>query len=155
MSTVLAIAAPRAKKSLIASTPSTDVTAGMIMSEPVRTVTPDSSPWAAWSAMIEHGVRHLVVVADGGCVGVLDDREVFSQWPMGPLALRRQRIATMIRQRTTCVLPDTELRDVARIMNDDRVDAVPVLDETGRLVGVVTAGDIAAAVARWGIRLDQ
>lgn len=105
--------------------------------------------------MVEHGIRHLVVVSDGRCLGVLDDREVFAQWPMGPLALRRQRITEMIRRRTTCVLPGTELRDVARIMNEDRIDAVPVVDDAGRVVGVVTAGDVAAAVARWGLHRNR
>jgi len=132
-----------------------EVTAEMVMSTPVWTVTPDSSPWAAWSAMLDHGVRHLVVVSDGRCVGLLDDREVFAQWPVGPLALRRQRIGGMIRPRTACVLPQTPLRDVARVMNDDRVDAVPVVDEHGGLLGVVTAVDVAAAVARWGVSMPD
>jgi len=59
------------------------------MSAPVVTATPDSSPWAAWSSMATHGVRHLVVTVGGRCVGLVDDREVFAQWPMGPLAMRR------------------------------------------------------------------
>jgi CBS domain-containing protein len=61
----------------------------------------------------------------------------------------------MMRRRVTSVLPDTELRVVARIMNEDRLDAVPVVDEGGRVVGIVTAGDIAGAVARWGICSDH
>ena len=127
------------------------VTARMIMSSPVLTVSPDASPWSARTLMIEHGVRHLVVVAGGHCVGVLDDREVFAQWPVGPLALRRQRIAGMIRPRTSCVLADADVRQVALVMVQDRVDAVPVVDEAGDVIGVVTGEDVARAVARWGL----
>jgi CBS domain-containing protein len=122
-----------------------------VMSAPVHTVTPATSPWVAWNAMVEHGVRHLVVTSGSRCVGVLDDRTVFAQWPMGPLALRRARIGTMVTMRTTCVLPETPLADVARVMIDDVVDAVPVVDEHGSLVGLVTAGDVVAAVARCGV----
>lgn len=131
--------------------PGPAVTAGMIMSTPVLTVGPDASPWSAWSAMMESGVRHLVVIAGGRCVGVLEDRELFAQWPVGPLALRRQRIAGMIQPRTTCVLAAAEVREVALVMTEEGVDAVPVVDETGRLIGVVTGSDVARAVARWGL----
>jgi len=130
------------------------VTAGMIMSVPVLTISPDASPWSAWSAMTQNRVRHLVVVAGGRCAGVLEDREVFAQWPVGPLALRRQRIAGMIRPRTTCVLAAAEVREVALVMTEDGVDAVPVVDEIGNVIGVVTGSDVAGAVARWGLYDD-
>ena len=128
------------------------VTAYDVMTAPVWTVTPDTSPWGAWDLMVRQGIRHLVVVANGRCIGVLEDRELFAQWPMGPLALRRTRIASMVRRRTTCVLPGTDLRDVARVMREERVDAVPVVDAHGSLIGVVTGSDILGVVARCGVR---
>lgn len=135
------------------STPSgvRPLTAGDVMSAPVVTATPDSSPWAAWSSMATYGVRHLVVTVGDRCVGLVDDREIFAQWPMGPLAMRRLRIESIMRARTTVVLPDTDLRDVARVMVDDRVDAVPVVDKDGRLLGLITASDMVACVAARGI----
>jgi acetoin utilization protein AcuB len=101
--------------------------------------------------MMRHGIRHLVVVVDGRCIGVLEDRELFAQWPMGPLALRRTRIGGMLRARTTCVLPDSDLRAVASVMRGEHVDAVPVVDDNGALVGVVTGSDIFDAVQRFGL----
>ena len=36
-------------------------------------------------------------------------------------------------------------------MNVNRVDAVPVVDPAGKALGIVTAGDVVAAVARYGV----
>lgn len=139
---------------IVESEPATEakpVLAHMVMTEPVWSATLNTSPWEAWSLMLAHRTRHLAVVSGDRCVGVVNDSDIFAQWPLGPLALRRQRIATMVRPRTRCVLPDTDVRGVARIMIADDIDVVPVVDEGGKLIGIITAADLTAAIARWGI----
>jgi acetoin utilization protein AcuB len=131
------------------------LTARDVMSTPVVTASPSTSPWDAWSSMVTYGVHHLVVTVGVRCVGMLDDRVIFAQWPMGPLAMRRSRVETMMRTRTTVVLPDTDLQDVARVMIQDRTDAVPVVDEEDMLLGLVTASDIVAAVGAHGIAAGE
>ena len=131
------------------------VVAADVMSAPTVSISPSASAAAAWSLMMQTGLRHLVVATDDGCVGVVDDRTVFAEWPMGPLALRRHTVRDLVRPRTVCVRPDTDLRIVARAMVDDSVDAVPVVTDSGRLVGIVTGSDIARAVACYGIQLEE
>lgn len=105
--------------------------------------------------MMRTGLRHLVVASTDGCLGVLDDRTVFAEWPMGPLALRRQSVRELVRPCTSCVLPDIDLQIVARVMVDEGVDAVPVVDAHDRLVGIVTISDVARAVAAGGVSLEE
>lgn len=125
------------------------------MSAPTVSIPPTTSVWSAWSLMMRTGLRHLVVATDEGCRGVIDDRAIFAEWPMGPLALRRRTVHDLVRPSTACVLPDTDIRVVAQAMVDDAVDAVPVVTEDGHLVGIVTGSDIARAVAAAGIRLGE
>ena len=40
------------------------------------------------------------------------------------------------------VTPDTSVREVASVLRDNRISAVPVLDDTGTLVGIVSEGDL-------------
>ena len=40
------------------------------------------------------------------------------------------------------VSPDHSLRHAAQIMLDHRISGVPVVDDDGRLVGIVTEGDL-------------
>ena len=131
------------------------ILAADIMSAPTVSIAPSASAAAAWSLMMQTGLRHLVVATDDGCVGVVEDRAVFAEWPMGPLALRRHTVRDLVRPYTTCVRPDTDLRTVAQAMVADGVDAVPVLTDSGQLVGIVTGSDIARAVAIHGVRCED
>ena len=40
------------------------------------------------------------------------------------------------------VAPDTSVREVARILHINRISAVPVVDENGRILGMVSEGDL-------------
>lgn len=40
------------------------------------------------------------------------------------------------------VTPDTSIRRVARVLRDNGISAVPVVDSTGALVGIVSEGDL-------------
>jgi CBS domain-containing protein len=127
------------------------LTASDVMSAPAIAVNPGTSIWTAWSIMSSTGLRHLVVAVEGRCVGVVDDRTVFAQWPMGPLALRRRSVGEIMRARTSCVLPDADVRAIAMAMARDGADAVPVTDADGTLLGIVTSSDVTRAVALHGL----
>lgn len=118
-----------------------------LMSSPVFTVSPDETAWDAWHVMTTAKVRHVVLTVAGHCVGIVDDRTLLGLWPMGPIAIRQSRIVDFVRHRTSCVLPGTPVREIARVMVEDGVDAVPVVDDEGVLVGLVTTSDVVAAVA--------
>jgi CBS domain-containing protein len=121
------------------------------MSAPVHMVAVQDTMWDAWTVMVRFGVRHLVVCDGHRCAGVLDDRTLFAHWPTGPFGITSTPIREVLAPHTTCVLPETSLARVARVMVNQVVDAVPVTDVDGTILGLVTAGDIAAAVARYDL----
>ena len=131
-----------------------DVTAADVMSAPAVTVPDSGTIWDAWSVMINFRVRHAIVVAGDHCVGVIDDRQLVQAWQRGPSALRATPIKRILRDRTSCVLAAAPLQQVASLMNSQRVDAVPVVDTSGTLLGLITAGDVIHAVARHGLHLE-
>jgi tRNA nucleotidyltransferase (CCA-adding enzyme) len=127
------------------------VTARDLMSTPVQTIDVDATMSQAWALMLEGGHRHLVVCSRGRCRGVLDDRTLFAHWPTGPFGLEASPLRDLLRPRTSCVLPAASAATVASIMATQGVDSVPVTDEDGGVVGVVTSSDLAAAVAEHGL----
>ena len=131
------------------------LTARDLMSSPAVIVSPGTTIWDAWQRMTSFGLRHLVVCLEDHVVGVIDDRAVFAQWPMGPLALRRTRVADLMRRRVSCLLPDVDARQVANVMILDAVDAVPLVDEDGCVLGVVTGSDLVVAVATHGLSREK
>lgn len=128
-----------------------ELRAADVMSAPVSTVEEDSSLWQAGDLMIGLGVHHVVVVRADHCIGMLTDRDILEAWHRGPAAIRSTPIRQFVARSTACVLPDAPVRQVASVMNRNRVDAVPVVDESGKLLGLVTAGDVVHAVATFGL----
>jgi acetoin utilization protein AcuB len=123
------------------------VVAKDVMSSPVITIGPNESLSTAWELLYRAGFHHLVVVENGVAVGVVDDRRVVLEWPAGPLGPHKRRVCEILRPRVHCVLPDTPVSSVARVMLEEHVDAVPVVGERGEVLGLVTSSDLIGLVA--------
>ncbi|MFJ2032227.1 HPP family protein [Streptosporangium sp. NPDC087985] len=120
-----------------------------VMSRTLVAVTPDESPLLAWEIMCRAGIHHLPVVeGDGRLRGVLTREDLTAHWSGGPVEQSRVCVHVLLADRrcphTTL---DAHLAEAAAAMIDAGVDAIPVLGETNRLVGMVTATDVLGAVA--------
>ena len=119
---------------------------GQAMSRPVLTIDATESLWDAWQLLSVSGLRHLVVVDDGRCLGVISDRMILTDIPVDAERLRARVVGDLVSRAAARTVRDTAgLADVARVMAGYSEEAVPVLDEPGRLVGVVTGSDL----VRW------
>ncbi|WP_448624947.1 CBS domain-containing protein [Geodermatophilus sp. URMC 64] len=110
------------------------------MSRHPAVVDADTSLFTAWGRLRGEHHRHLVVIDDGvRPIGILDERDIALEWPPGPLAAHHLPVSQLLRFRTgPRVRGSDDLAKVARTMLDARTDAVPVVDEDGRLEGLVT-----------------
>jgi CBS domain-containing protein len=116
------------------------------MSRPVLTIDVSESLWDAWQLLSVSGLRHLVVVEDGSCLGVISDRMIITDIPLEEERLRNRGVGDLLsRVPARSVLDTDALAEVARTMARYSVEAVPVLDAMGRLVGIVTGSDL----VRW------
>jgi CBS domain-containing protein len=81
-------------------------------------------------------------------LGVLEARDLALRWPPGPFDAHRLPIRQLL---DGSVRPQARGEDalstVARAMLAARTDAVPVVDDDGRLVGLVTARHCVELVA--------
>ena len=119
-----------------------------LMSQPVFAIPVDASLDDALRALLIAGLRHLVVVdAVGQFVGVLGDRQVAAAWAHDPGALNTVTIGEVLDTCPPIVTRTATLRTVARVMRNHLTDVVVVVDPGRVPVGIVTAGDIVAAVA--------
>jgi CBS-domain-containing membrane protein len=121
-----------------------------LMSRPVLTVEVGESLWDAWQLLFVSGLRHLVVLdADGSSLGVLSDRSILAEVPATADHLSRRLVRDVLAMvPLVSVLPEDEPLTAARVMVHNTVEAVPVLDHAGRLLGIVTEADI----VRWLVR---
>lgn len=115
-------------------------TAAQVMSRVPRTIDSQASLFSAWGQLHGEHDRHLVVIDSGvRPIGVLDERDIALQWPPGPLGAHHLPVYKVLRFRTRPrVRADDDLAQVAATMLGAREDALPVVDEDGRLIGLVT-----------------
>ncbi|MEI6360829.1 MAG: CBS domain-containing protein [Actinomycetes bacterium] len=127
-----------------------DILIADVMSNPVLTVEVSESLWDAWQLLFVSGLRHLVVInEDGACMGVLSDRNILAEVPATAENLGKRKVSeVMAMVPLVSAKPMQSPIVAARIMAENAIEAVPVLDDRDRLVGIVTEFDI----VRWLVR---
>jgi CBS domain-containing protein len=130
-----------------------------IMSRDLVSIGPEASALEAFERMLDHGIRHLPVVdRDARVVGVLSIDDLRAAFPFEtalarPLTLAERRVALEWRIGEIMSFdPDTldadaTVADAAARMADRRIGCLPILDDGGRLVGLVSETDVLWAVA--------
>jgi CBS domain-containing protein len=87
------------------------------------------------------GIRHLPVVRSGKLVGLLTHRDILRSGAAGSQAARDVQVAAAMTRDPVSVRPATSLAQAARTMLDQKFGCLPVCDEDGALVGIVTEAD--------------
>ena len=108
--------------------------------------TPDTTLRRVAEMMVEHDCGEIPVVEDMASmkpVGVVTDRDITCRAVakgLNPLALTASECMT-----TPCVTvtPDTPLDECCRVLEENRIRRVPVVDGGGACCGIVALADIA------------
>ncbi|GCB50785.1 HPP family protein [Streptomyces sp. NL15-2K] len=120
-----------------------------VMRTAVAAIAVDETVLVAWELLERSGCRHLPVVhPDGRCAGLLDRADVAVACAAPAASLSGRRVDDLLPgHRPALVHAEQTVRHAADLMTYTETDALPVLDEDGRLAGVLTAADIVAALA--------
>ena len=116
-----------------------------VMTERPVTVLIDETIATAARLLDELEIRHLPVVDDAGeLVGMLSDRDVRGALAAsdGGAPAPSARVADIMNGNVIKAVADDELIDVAELMVDNRIGAVPIVDARGTLVGIVSYVDL-------------
>jgi acetoin utilization protein AcuB len=122
------------------------------MSAKPVTVTPDTPFQDALKLMQEHKFRRLPVVdKNGKLVGIVSERDLLyaspspatslSVWELNYL-LSKLKIEEIMTTDVISITPDTPIEDAARVIADNKIGGMPVVDEKEHVVGVITETDL-------------
>ncbi len=124
---------------------------------PVVTL-PDTSIMKAAKMMKENAVRRLPVVDETGLlVGVVSDRDIKEASPSKATTLDMYelyyllseiKVSDIMTSKVFSVRPDDTMEKAAVIMMRKKIGGMPVVDESGKVVGVVTETDVFNVLAR-------
>ena len=112
-----------------------------VMTRSVVTTEPSRRVPAAAHLMRAGRFRHLPVVEAGGLVGIISDRDV--------LPHESRSVGEVMHAPVVTVTPDTPIEVAARLLIDNKIGALPVVDNgTNAVVGIVSQTDLFGALAR-------
>ncbi len=115
-----------------------------IMSRRIVAIRSDCDLRVAVDTLLRTALRHLVVVdPDRTCLGIITAEQV-----LAGLGSRRRQVGDHVRDGGLRVHLAEPVRRAAEVMVNGLVDALPVVDDDGHVVGIVTWSDIVAMVAR-------
>lgn len=114
------------------------------MSSPVLTLDADTSYHTALHMMQERHFHHVPVVsAEGSLIGIIAERDLILA---ASHFLRTSiEISEIMHHGVVTTTPETSLEEAASLMIQHKIGGLPVLDESGAIVGILTETDMLRA----------
>ena len=115
--------------------------------KPAATVRGDETARAAAQRMRQDGLGALVVVGDGGPVGIVTDRDLVLETLCNRLDPGSVRVEEIASRPLVTIQQDAHVREAVRLLRRHAVRRLPVVDDKGQLVGIVAADDLLSLTA--------
>ena len=109
----------------------------------VITVQPDETVSGLLGLLDEHRIGAVVVSSDGTTVeGIVSERDVVRHLHSTGAGILEAPVSQIMTSEVSTGTAADDIADLAATMTEERVRHVPILDEEGRLVAIVSIGDI-------------
>lgn len=116
------------------------LTASQVMSTELITIRESESIGRAAAEMRLADIRHLLVVDDdANLVGIVSNRDLFRT--LGTGKRKTTPVSRIMSTDVLTVRPETSAREATAMMLDHKIGALPVVETTGKLIGVITETD--------------
>jgi len=131
-----------------------------VMTARVHTLELDDSVYQAARLFERERFHHVVILARGKVFGVISDRDILksiSPFVGNPVLERAQDLATLrkrvhqiMTRKPVTVNPAVSIGEAARTMLAQKVSCLPVVDDHGALLGILTVRDLVAQLSPAG-----
>lgn len=115
----------------------------------VVTINPDATVHELLAGLAEQNIGAMVVIDADGVVGIVSERDVVRELHERGHDLLDVTVGEIMSAEVVTCSPRDGAADLARVMTDRRIRHLPVCDEKGSLIGIVSIGDLVKT------RIDQ
>lgn len=124
-----------------------EILAKELMTADVVSTSPDVIMTEVIQLMVDHRYSCMIVIENQRPVGIITERDIVRL--MGQFMARKQpstiRVADIMSVPVATITEETTLFEALVISSAQKIRHLPVVDETGRLLGLVTQSDLAKA----------
>ncbi len=114
------------------------------MSSKLVTVSEEASIAEAVNLLKKHSIRHLPVVKGEEVVGLVTETEL--RGAIFPAMIEDLTVKDVMISQPVTVDPEAPLEEAARLIYHNKVTALPVVDKTGELRGIISMVDMLLAL---------
>jgi CBS domain-containing protein len=122
----------------------------------VWTVGPDDTVFDALETMAEHNIGALLVMEGDELVGILSERDYARKVKLLERGSMDTRVAEIMTAEIRTVGSESTVAECMELMTEYRIRHLPVLDDDGRVAGMISIGDVVKAmIAQQRDMIDQ
>lgn len=108
----------------------------------VVTISPQGTIAQLVALLAQHSIGAVVVSADGRSIdGIVSERDVVRAMHRSE-GIAHDAVSSIMTSQVYCASPEANVDQVMHVMTDRRVRHIPMIDESGGLVGIVSIGDV-------------
>ncbi len=115
-----------------------------VMNVNVVTAPPEMSIVEAAKMMSDNNIGSLIVVKNENLAGLITDRDILTKVVATGKDIHETKIENVMAKEVIYVKPDLDIEEASKIMTDNSIKKLPVIDND-TLLGIITASDIIAA----------
>jgi CBS domain-containing protein len=108
----------------------------------VYSVHPDSTVYEALKVLVDRNVGALVVVENNKFLGIFSERDYARRVILKGRASKETTIREIMTEHPITVTEDETIEVCMAKMTDKRIRHLPVVDDEGALVGLISIGDV-------------
>lgn len=113
-----------------------------IMTKNVAFLNPTSTVTEAAQLMQKYNIGSVPVCDQNGVVGIVTDRDIVVRNVAHGTNSQSMKVSDVMTSQITTTTPEADVNDVSRIMSQNQIRRIPVV-ENNKVVGIVSLGDIA------------
>jgi CBS domain-containing protein len=118
----------------------------LIAGKKVATISPSASFHDLVVALTTNAVGALVVSTDGRIIeGIVSERDIVRALPDRLESLTAIKVSDLMTSEVVTCTVDTSVAELMSTMTDMRIRHVPVADAEGKLISIVSIGDVVKA----------
>ncbi len=120
------------------------------------TVGPDETVLRALLRLAEHDIGALLVVESGRLVGIFSERDYARKVVLSGRTSKDTPVRKIMSDRVFYLTPDRTVEEGLALMTEKHVRHLPVLDADGKILGLVSIGDLVkATIAHQAFIIEQ
>ena len=112
------------------------------------TLTPEDTVLHAIQMMAEKNIGALPVLEDEILIGIFSERDYTRIFPLKKENPQNTAVSEVMTEEVYCISPNNTAGQCMGMMTEKRIRHLPVLDDNGKMVGIITIGDVLKQVIR-------